>query len=97
MKKFIPTTFSIKVTAKRVQFPGGEKLFAAWLREKKYLMNDNTPYQKYIDRKWFILTGKTIYKANPPFNVNVTRVTSKGLHHLEEIVYNIYHRCKPCA
>ncbi|MCM1334169.1 MAG: phage antirepressor KilAC domain-containing protein [Bacteroides sp.] len=31
---------------------GRNRLFA-WLREKKYLMDNNTPYQKYLDQKYF--------------------------------------------
>ena len=87
------TTFSLQEAAKMTKFPGGEKKFAAWLREEKFLLKNNTPYQKFMDRKWFILTARTIHKANPPFTVGVTRVTCKGLYHLEEIVFNTFHRC----
>jgi phage antirepressor YoqD-like protein len=97
MKKYSVTTFSLQQTAKHTKFPGGEKKFAAWLREQKYLMNNNEPYQKYCNRGWFELALKTIYKANPPFSVNVTRVRIKGLEALEKIVFEQFHKCKPCS
>ena len=42
---------------------GRNKLFA-YLRDKKILMSNNLPYQKYIDQKWFTVvetTKKTAY------------------------------------
>ncbi len=97
MKTKSATTFSLQQTAKITKFPGCEKKFAAWLREKKYLMNNNDPYQKYCDWGWFELSTKTIHKANPPFTVNVTRVKIKGLEALERIVFEEFHQCKPCS
>jgi phage antirepressor YoqD-like protein len=88
------TTFSIQNTAKLVRFPGGEKLFFDWLRKKNFLMADNMPYQKYLGYNWFLVVQKNIHKANPPFAVPVTRVTSHGLAKIEKIVFNEFHKCK---
>lgn len=96
MKKNSVTTFSLREAAKMTRFPGGEKRFAAWLRQQAYLMPNNEPYQLYCDKQWFILVFRTIYKANPPFSVPVPRITIRGLANLERIVYNKYHKCKPC-
>lgn len=87
-------TFSIQDTAKLIGFPGGEKKFFEWLRNKKYLMPDNIPYQRYLDYNWFEVTQKVIPKANPPFVVTVTRVKINGLASLGKIVYNEFHKCK---
>lgn len=97
MKSKSVTTFSLQQAAKLTRFPGGEKKFAAWLRAKSFLMNNNEPYQKYIDRGWFGQFKKTIHKANPVFSVMVTRVTIKGLGKLEDLVFDEFHKCKPCS
>jgi phage antirepressor YoqD-like protein len=91
------TTFSIRQTAKITQFPGGEKKFAKWLREKNFLMAKNEPYQIYIDKGWFLLVDKTIYRTNPQLKVPVTRITVLGLSKLEKLVFAEFHECKPCA
>lgn len=88
------TNFSIHITAKLVRFPGGEKKFFNWLRNKNYLMSDNMPYQKYIDLGWFIVVQKNIQKPNTTFSVPVTRTTLHGLSSIEKIVFNEFHKCK---
>lgn len=37
----------------------GEKNLFKWLRESSYLMSDNKPYQRYIDRGYFEVVEKT--------------------------------------
>lgn len=86
-------TVSVRQAAKKVRFPGGEKKFMAWLRNKKFLFASNEPYQRYVDAGWFILSTKTIHKANPPFTVTVTRVTNKGIAKLEQLVYQEFYKC----
>jgi len=53
-------TYTIQEVAKILNFKniGQKNLFKA-LREIGVLMNDNTPYQKYIDRGYFKLNAKT--------------------------------------
>lgn len=93
---FSLTTFSIKTGAKLVRFPGGEKKFAAWMRNQSFLLDKNEPYQKYVDQGWFIMELATIHKANPPFKVPVSRITLKGLTELEKVVFDQFHK-PPCA
>lgn len=38
----------------------GEKRLYQWLRDNKYLMDDNMPYQKYIDNGYFEVTSTSI-------------------------------------
>lgn len=56
---------------------GRNKLFK-WLRENKYLMGNNTPYQKYINAKYFEVIEVT---KNTPYGTKVfpkTLITGKG-------------------
>lgn len=50
---------------------GRNKLFE-YLRSKKVLMKDNTPYQKYIDNNWFAVTETT---KDTPYGVKLFTVT----------------------
>jgi len=64
---------------------GQNKLFKR-LREEKYLMINNKPYQKYIDAGWFVLIENTPFtdskgKSHPTFT---TRITGKGQVALEK-------------
>jgi phage antirepressor YoqD-like protein len=93
-KKLNKTSYSLKTTAKLVRFPGGEKKFAKWLRDRSFLLKGNEPFQKYLDAKWFELVSRTIHKANPPFSVPVSRITLKGVYKLEKLVFDEYHKCK---
>lgn len=63
---------------------GRNKLFQ-WMRDKKYLMVTNQPYQQYIERGLFIVIEQTPYtdssgKSNPSFK---TLITGKGQVWLE--------------
>lgn len=56
---------------------GRNKLFN-WLRDNKYLMKDNTPYQQFIDREYFVVKEYTI---NTPYGDKIktqTLLTGKG-------------------
>lgn len=57
---------------------GRNRLFE-FLRQKKILMNNNTPYQQYIDRGYFEVkeTPKTL--GNKQINFTQTYVTAKGV------------------
>lgn len=87
-----PTTFSLRTSAKLVRFPGGERKFAAWMRDQKFLMAKNEAYQEFIDKGWFLLGLATIYKANPNFQVPVTRITLKGISVIEKLVFDQFHK-----
>lgn len=73
-------TYSMSETAKLLKLPYGNKTLFAKLRYMKVLMNNNEPYQNYIDRELFILKiTDTGFKL-----VSTTRVTGKGLRWLEK-------------
>ena len=64
---------------------GQNKLFAR-LREDEILMENNLPYQKYIDQELFVVIEQTPYtdragKSHPTFT---TMVTGKGQVYLEK-------------
>lgn len=63
---------------------GRNKLFER-LRSLKILMDDNKPYQVYMDKGWFEV--KTTTKFNNVFSV--TLVTPKGLYELAEKLKDI--------
>lgn len=62
---------------------GRNRLFA-WLREKKYLMNNNTPYQKYIENKYFEVVETTKSTAYGIKVFTKTLITGKGQIYLVE-------------
>jgi anti-repressor protein len=56
---------------------GRNRMFE-WLREKKYLMPNNEPYQTYIDNRWFSVIEKTRESDNGPVPYIQTMITGKG-------------------
>lgn len=65
-------------------FKGGRNKLFEHLRNEKYLMKDNTPYQKYIDMGIFEIKE---YTYNTPYGIKnsiKTLVTSKGQIYLVE-------------
>ena len=92
-----PQTLSIAEVAKLVDFPGGEIKFFSWLREKGYLLQDNTPAEKYRSRKWFKLVKTYIWQGKMQTLVPVTRVTILGLGGLDRAVKKAFPMCKPCS
>jgi len=91
-----PQTISIAVAAKLVNFPGGEIKFFLWLREKGYLLQDNTPAQKYINYKWFVLVKTYRIIGKIKTLIPVTRVTLRGLAGIERAVKKAFPGNKPC-
>ena len=65
---------------------GRNKLFE-FLREKKVLMSDNTPYQSYIDKGWFVVKQNPINKGGFIKNVTQTFVTSKGVDAVSKLLH----------
>lgn len=56
---------------------GRNRLFK-WLRKNKYLMDNNLPYQTYIDRKWFEVIETVKHTA---YGINIfskTLITGRG-------------------
>jgi hypothetical protein len=60
------------------------------------ILNESKTYQIYVDKGWFELGVKTIYKADPKFTVLVTKVTIKGLAGLKKVIDKHFPICKPC-
>jgi len=56
---------------------GRNRMFE-WLREKRYLMANNKPYQAYIDNRWFSVVEKTRESDNGPVPYIQTMITGKG-------------------
>lgn len=65
---------------------GRNKLFE-FLREKKVLMSDNTPYQSYIDKGWFVVKQNPINKGAFIKNVTQTFVTAKGVDAISKLLH----------
>lgn len=64
---------------------GRNKLFA-FLREKKIIRSNNTPYQEYIDRGYFAVKEKPIKMGDASFNYAQTFVTPKGVDYIARII-----------
>ncbi|MBK1999936.1 phage regulatory protein/antirepressor Ant [Campylobacter sp. 2018MI35] len=56
----------------------GEKRLFKILREKGFLMNDNKPYQKYIEQGLFKVSETTISTIKGDRLVSTTKITGKG-------------------
>lgn len=67
---------------------GRNRLFA-FLREKKVLMPNNTPYQKYVELGWFRCVESKFSKPNGDTCINIkTVVLQKGLDGIRKIFNN---------
>jgi len=49
-----------------------------FMRQQGLLKEENSPYQKYIDLKWFKVIKKTAKKNGSKFSYNLTLITGKG-------------------
>lgn len=58
--------------------PIGEKHIYRWLRENGYLMDNNEPYQRYMDQGLFKVKETLIEKPNNSFLSFTTMITPKG-------------------
>lgn len=56
----------------------GRNRLYKWLKNKKYLLWDNKPYQRYVDAGWFVLIEKPRETENGPVLYSQTRITGKG-------------------
>lgn len=67
---------------------GRNRLFA-FLREKKVLMPNNTPYQKYVELGWFRCVESKFSKPNGDTCINIkTVVLQKGLDGIRKMFNN---------
>lgn len=82
------TAISMGDTAKILNYNnlGRNKLFEI-LREKKILMNDNVPYQEYIDREYFRVIEQKYHTANGETRISIkTLVFQKGLDYIKKVL-----------
>lgn len=64
----------------------GRTTFFKMLRERKLLMKDNTPYQQYIDRGYFVVKEKPIKMGEQVINKPQTYITAKGVDYLDKLL-----------
>jgi prophage antirepressor-like protein len=84
--KFISgTNYQDMNTAAKALGWGRNKLFAE-LRRRGILMSGNRPYQRYIDRGYFVVKEKPIQMGDQVINKVQTYVTAKGLSWLERVL-----------
>ncbi len=75
---------SMKKVAKSLGI-GRNKLFE-FLREEKILMSDNTPYQEYMDRDYFVVEQRPCGPEDKQFFKAVTYVSNKGIIFIERLL-----------
>ena len=69
-----------------IQGIGRNKLFEI-LRNKKILMNNNQPYQKYIDCNYFRTVEQKFNKPDGSVNINIkTLVYQKGVQYIKKVL-----------
>ncbi|MFS1511723.1 phage regulatory protein/antirepressor Ant [Chengkuizengella sp. SCS-71B] len=64
----------------------GRNTLFKFLRKEKVLMADNTPYQRYIDRGYFIVKERTVKMGEDEVNTVQTYVTAKGVDYIDKLV-----------
>lgn len=84
--------FRVSTAAKLAGFPGGEKKFFEWLRTNHYLLTNNEPAQRQIDRGWFVLIETRIGDLIVP----TPKITIKGLAGLQKVIQEQFPVCPPC-
>jgi hypothetical protein len=77
-----PKLFTVAEAAAITNFPGGSSKFFAWLRDKKFLKQGNLPYQRYRDKKWFVVRETTTRNPLNPQPHFQTLFTWKGLRNI---------------
>ncbi|TGB04710.1 BRO family protein [Halobacillus salinus] len=75
---------SIAIVARALGI-GRNKLFM-YLKQKKILMSNNTPYQTYLDRGYFVVKEKSIQMGDKVMNKPQTYVTPKGVDYLDKLL-----------
>lgn len=68
--------------AKNENIPIGRNRLFRWLREKDILMNNNLPYQRYIEAGYFEVTESTREFPTGTIIFQQTKVTGKGQQYL---------------
>jgi anti-repressor protein len=66
----------------------GRNNFFKKLRQMGLLMSDNTPYQKYIDRGYFVVKEKPIQMGDQVINKPQTYITAKGIAYIDKLLHH---------
>jgi anti-repressor protein len=66
----------------------GRNNFFKKLRQMGLLMSDNTPYQKYIDRGYFVVKEKPIQMGDQVINKPQTYITAKGIAYIDRLLHH---------
>lgn len=84
-------TVDIGTVAKTLNYPGmGRTKLFSLLRDQKVLMQNNSPYQHYVDRGWFRIIETKYAKPDGSQHVNFkTVVFQKGIEGIKRIIDNI--------
>ena len=64
--------------ANNAGIPIGQNRLYRWLRANSYLMQDNKPYQRYVDNGWFALRESTVTMIKGDLLRTTTLITGKG-------------------
>ncbi len=87
--------FSMKKIIPMIRYPYGRTTLLKWLRDKKILQSDNTPYRHFINRGFFDYQTRII-KNRTGKSVIQPLVTLKGLAYLQKLVSKEFPICPPC-
>jgi anti-repressor protein len=81
-------TISIGELAKALAIPGlGQNNLFKLLRDKKILMQDNIPYQDYIDRGYFKIIEQSYPGSSGAVHINMkTVVFQKGVDYIRKLI-----------
>lgn len=68
----------VKTVSKHEGVNIGQNRAFMWLRYNKYLMNNNEPYQRYLDNGYFEYIPRTVASTKGTHEVFTTKITGKG-------------------
>lgn len=82
------TAIQMADVAKVLNYPGyGRNRLFEFLRNKKILMANNIPYQKYVDCGYFRVIEQKFSKPNGETSINIkTLVYQKGINYIKKIL-----------
>lgn len=78
--------YDMKTAAKLINAQMGRNKLFSYLREQRFLMNDNVPYQAFIDKGYFKVTVKNITGnyGQLLFRSVVTLVSDSGIEAIKQ-------------
>lgn len=85
---FMSATNSLTFSAAAKSYGIGRNKLFEFCREKKILMSNNEPYQKYIDLDYFEVKIISIKRSDNSFNTTQTFITAKGQEYIYKLLVN---------